>query len=75
LTWSEEEDLKILLFVELNGTKNWKELSKRLDNRSCKECRERWHDFLDPSIKNIPWSPEEDAVFFILQQQMENCWA
>lgn len=41
-----------------------------------KQCRERWHNHLNPNISKAPWSEDEDRV--ILQSQMNgtgNRWA
>ena len=35
-----------------------------------KQCRERWHNHLNPSISKAPWTKEEDRV--ILRSQIEN---
>jgi myb proto-oncogene protein len=31
-----------------------------LPGRIGKQCRERWHNHLDPNIKKDKWNPEED---------------
>jgi hypothetical protein len=30
--------------------------------RTGKQCRERWHNHLDPSIKKSTWTREEDKI-------------
>jgi hypothetical protein len=39
--------------------------------RSGKQCRERWHNQLDPNIKKDGWTDEEDRV--LMQAHMEVC--
>ena len=46
-----------------------------MDGRIGKQCRERWHNQLDPQIKKSVWTPEEDSVIYQAQQQMGNHWA
>ena len=39
--------------VSKHGTKaqSWEIISKQLKTRSVKQCRQRWHQCLDPNIK------------------------
>jgi hypothetical protein len=39
-----------------------------------KQCRERWFNHLDPSIKKTPWSREEDGILVKYQKEMGNKW-
>ena len=39
-----------------------------------KQCRERWHNHLDPKIKKTKWSLEEDLILYILQKNHGNKW-
>ncbi len=32
-----------------------------------KQCRERWCNHLDPSVKKAPWTPREDDILFNAQ--------
>lgn len=43
--------------------------------RNGKQCRERWVNFLNPEIKKVPFSTDEDI--FILEKKLEigNRWA
>ena len=42
--------------------------------RSGKQCRERWHNQLDPSIKKEQWSEEEDRVLLDAHRKHGNKW-
>jgi len=33
--------------------------------RHGKQCRERWNNHLDPSLKKSEWSTEEDVILLI----------
>ena len=59
-TWSREEDGNLLKAVALHG-KKWSFVALMIPGRSDVQCRERYVNCLDPSIKkNVPWSAEED---------------
>lgn len=47
----------------------------KLKKRSAKQCRERWHNHLDPSIKKAPITIEEEVRIFGLYKQYGNKWA
>ena len=70
-----EEDKAIIEHVQRNGPHNWLFLAKQLDGRSAKQCRERWHSFLDPQNSNRPWALHEDQILFEKQKQFGNKWA
>ena len=41
-----------------------------------KQCRERWHNHLNPDISKAPWSEEEDRIILISQKEgTGNRWA
>lgn len=41
-----------------------------LPGRLGKQCRERWCNHLDPSVKKTKWTPHEDEVLFNAQVWM-----
>ncbi|CAN0488195.1 unnamed protein product, partial [Laminaria digitata] len=38
-----------------------------LPGRLGKQCRERWFNHLDPTVKKSEWTPREDEVLFNAQ--------
>ncbi|CAM9772248.1 unnamed protein product, partial [Sphacelaria rigidula] len=74
--WTEEEDNIVRECVELSGAQKvkWSVVASRLPGRIGKQCRERWFNHLDPSIKKGEWSPEEDRIVFGAQAYMGNRW-
>jgi hypothetical protein len=73
--FTEAEDQIILDFVRSNGAKNWNFVASELENRTPKQCRERWHNHLDPSIQKGPWSADEDQILAEKQAVLGNKWA
>lgn len=49
--WTAEEDAKLLELVERHGPSNWSRIAADLPSRIGKQCRERWHNHLSPSVK------------------------
>jgi hypothetical protein len=73
--FTKEEDQVILDFVRANGAKNWNCVASELEGRTPKQCRERWHNHLDPSMHKGPWSAEEDQILAEKQAILGNKWA
>lgn len=46
-----------------------------IPSRNGKQCRERWHNQLDPAIKKTPWSKEEEALLHEAHAKHGNRWA
>ena len=49
-------------FVIKHGAKNWTFIAKHLPGRIGKQCRQRWHNHLNPDIKKQRWTDEEDRA-------------
>ncbi|XP_030589655.1 v-myb avian myeloblastosis viral oncogene homolog-like 2a [Archocentrus centrarchus] len=73
--WSKEEDEKIVELVGKYGTKHWTLIAKHLKGRLGKQCRERWHNHLDPLIKKSSWTDEEDLIIYKAHSILGNRWA
>jgi len=72
--WTKEEDDLILELVKEHGTKTWSLVGNRLQCRSGKQCRERYKNQLDPTIKRGPWTEEEDVKIVNAQEIYGNRW-
>ena len=45
------------------------------EKRSGKQCRERWHNHLNPDINKSDWSIEEKKKLIELHETFGNCWS
>ena len=72
--WTKEEDEILRKMVLAEGPKNWTAIAAALPGRIGKQCRERWHNHLDPSIKKEKWSKEEDRIILEMHKEMGNRW-
>ena len=73
--WTEREDRKVIELVETYGPQKWSFISKFLPGRIGKQCRERWHNHLNPYIKKISWSEEEEWILYFKHKAHGNHWA
>ncbi|XP_025203906.1 transcriptional activator Myb isoform X2 [Melanaphis sacchari] len=73
--WTKEEDETVLELVDKYGPKKWTLIARHLKGRIGKQCRERWHNHLNPNIKKSAWTDEEDRIIFRAHSQWGNQWA
>jgi myb proto-oncogene protein len=73
--WSKEEDNTIIDLVEKYGPKKWSTISQHLPGRIGKQCRERWHNHLNPGINKNAWTQEEELTLIRAHQIYGNKWA
>lgn len=79
--WTAVEDDAIKQLVYENGTKHWTVIADKLkaqyhiSGRSGKQCRERWHNHLDPSINKKPWNSHEERIIFDTHRRLGNKWS
>ncbi|KAG0312156.1 hypothetical protein BGZ99_009667 [Dissophora globulifera] len=73
--WTPEEDHQLRALVNELGAEKWVQIAGRLGSRTGKQCRERWHNHLDPTIDKSPFTPKEDELIFKLFEQLGSKWA
>jgi hypothetical protein len=60
--FSAEEDARLKQLVVQHGNKDWKHIAKLMPNRSTRQCRERYKNYLSPELVNLPWSASDDDL-------------
>ncbi|THF98981.1 hypothetical protein TEA_022303 [Camellia sinensis var. sinensis] len=73
--WSKEEDEIIVELVDKYGPKKWSTIAQHLPGRIGKQCRERWHNHLNPNINKQAWTQEEELALIRAHQIYGNKWA
>ncbi|OVA16504.1 SANT/Myb domain [Macleaya cordata] len=73
--WTQEEDDKIIELVSRYGPAKWSVIAKSLPGRIGKQCRERWHNHLNPVIKRDAWTLEEELALMNAHHVHGNKWA
>eukprot|EP01006_Ploeotia_vitrea_P008607 TRINITY_DN20661_c0_g1_i2.p1 TRINITY_DN20661_c0_g1~~TRINITY_DN20661_c0_g1_i2.p1 ORF type:complete len:524 (+),score=32.33 TRINITY_DN20661_c0_g1_i2:92-1573(+) len=61
-SWTASEDARLLELVDQYGPKNWSLIAQHMPDRVGKQCRERYLNHLDPSVKKEKWTPAEDGL-------------
>ena len=72
--WTKEEDMKLLHMVEIFGFKDWRNLSKNIEGRNTRQCRERWQNYLNPNLNHENWTLEEDNILLKMRDEYGPKW-
>lgn len=73
--WTTEEDELMTKLVTMHGTRRWGLIGSQLNGRTGKQCRERWHNQLDPKINKESWTREEEQTLLNAHNSLGNRWA
>ncbi|CAG8079537.1 unnamed protein product [Penicillium salamii] len=73
--WVPEEDQLLTQLVREQGPNNWVRISQHMHYRSPKQCRERFHQNLKPSLNREPISADEGLMIERMVNEMGKRWA
>lgn len=73
--WTNEEDEILRDLIQRFGDQSWTVISSHMPNRNGKQCRERWHNHVNPAINKGSWTPEEEEILIKAHQNLGNKWA
>jgi len=71
--WTKEEDEMVSYLVDQFG-KSWNFISKIIKNRTSKQIRLRYNNYLNPELKKDDFSKEEDFKIISLYKIFCNQW-
>jgi len=72
--WKNTEDEILKVAVMKYGKNQWSRISSLLVRKSAAQCKARWYEWLDPSIKKTEWSHEEEERLLHLAKIMPCQW-
>nr|POE72299.1 pre-mrna-splicing factor cef1 [Quercus suber] len=72
--WTNIEDEILKAAVSKYGLNQWARVSSLLARKTAKQCKARWAEWLDPGIRKIEWSREEDEKLLHLAKLMPTQW-
>ncbi|KAL8150812.1 hypothetical protein V2J09_020620 [Rumex salicifolius] len=72
--WKNTEDEILKAAVMKYGKNQWARISSLLVRKSAKQCKARWYEWLDPSIKKTEWTRDEDEKLLHLAKLMPTQW-
>lgn len=73
--WRKEEDDLLREWVKENGPRKWTKCAQTISGRGGKQCRERWLNSLDPTVKKGSWNVDEQQRLFDFVKAHWSSWA
>lgn len=73
--WATGEDKFLMRLVNRHGPLNWVKIANTIGSRTPKQCRERYHQNLKPTLNHQPITAEEGRKIEELVQQIGKRWA
>ncbi|CAD7969327.1 unnamed protein product [Amoebophrya sp. A120] len=72
--WKNSEDEVLKAAVMKYGLNNWSRVSSLLVRKTAKQCKARWYEWLDPSVKKTEWTKDEDEKLLHLAKCFPCQW-
>ena len=67
--FSPEEDRIILNHAKFGEDIDWINISKLLKNKTPRQCKDRWNNYINPNLSIEEWKPEDDDL--LLEKYIE----
>ncbi|EAY09728.1 Myb-like DNA-binding domain containing protein [Trichomonas vaginalis G3] len=74
IKFDRNEDMMLYNIVTSRLCSNWNEVAALMRTRSARQCRERWNNYLNPFLRNDPWSPQEDELLLSKFKEFGQKW-
>jgi Myb-like DNA-binding protein FlbD len=70
--WNIEEDRKVIELIEKYGPQRWNFIAENIPGRVGKQCRERWHNHLNPNVNKTAWDEEQEFLLYLVIKSIIN---
>lgn len=72
--FSQDEDQLLKNIVAIFGPKNWRLIASMVPNKTSRQCRDRYMNYLAPGLVHSDWSIEEDNLLIEKYNEFGSCW-
>lgn len=72
--WTNTEDEILKAAFMKYGRNQWARISSLLVRKTPKQCKARWYEWIDPSIKKTEWAREEEEKLLHLAKVLPSQW-
>jgi hypothetical protein len=69
-----EEDARLVELVTDHPSDSWNAIAAHFPDRSARQCRERWSEYLNPGLRMAPWTEEEDNLLLRQIERFGHRW-
>ncbi|KAL6633734.1 hypothetical protein ACP70R_026405 [Stipagrostis hirtigluma subsp. patula] len=75
-SWTPQEDMRLIAYIQKHGHANWRALPKQAGLLRCgKSCRLRWINYLRPDLKRGNFTADEEETIIKLHGLLGNKWS
>ena len=71
---SNVEDEVLKAAISKYGLNQWSRCASLLAKKTAKQCKSRWQEWLDPTIKKTEWSREDDEKLLTMARLLPTQW-
>ncbi|KAF2656660.1 hypothetical protein K491DRAFT_691867 [Lophiostoma macrostomum CBS 122681] len=72
--WSNVEDEVLKAAISKYGLNQWARCASLIAKKTAKQCKARWNEWLDPTIKKTEWSREDDEKLLTMAKLLPTQW-
>jgi hypothetical protein len=72
--FTKKDDETLCKLVAKHGDKNWQAIAAEFPERTPRQCKERWLTYLDPEVKNDPWTADESRLLTQKVAELGHRW-
>ena len=72
--FTKEEDRKLVESVRIHGDNNWNKIAEVFFNRSPRQLKERWTNYLNPAVNKNEWTEEEEELLLEKLSEFGKRW-
>ncbi|KAK8881319.1 hypothetical protein M9Y10_004054 [Tritrichomonas musculus] len=73
--FTKEEDNLLTMAALSFGSESWNSIAQYVPGKTPKQCRDRWTNYLHPSLNFQPWSDQEDQLLVNLVNSHGTHWS
>jgi myb proto-oncogene protein len=70
-----EEDVRLIQILTTKPFFSWESVAQQFTDRTARQCRERWLNYLCPTVRTGPWTDDEDQLLIALLNEHGRSWS
>jgi hypothetical protein len=70
-----QEDALLISLLGTSSFAGWDSVARHFQERTARQCRERWANYLCPEVRTGPWTPDEDLRLGAKVAEIGHAWA
>lgn len=70
-----EDDQKLIQLVQAKPALKWAKIAELMQNKTSRQCRERYDNYLAVGINQAAWTQDEEDLLLRLYQEIGSSWA